>query len=43
VEIGSGVKDSRQNCFKPCQDNAACSMTDASCCNGSPSSTAICN
>lgn len=43
VEIGSGVKDSRQNCFKPCQDNAACSNTDASCCNGSPSSGATCN
>jgi hypothetical protein len=43
VEIGSGVKDSRQNCFKPCQDNAACGSTDASCCNGAPSSTATCN
>jgi len=43
VEIGSGVKDSRQNCFKPCQDNAVCSNADASCCNGSPSSGATCN
>ena len=43
VEIGSGVKDLRQNCFKPCQDDAACSATDASCCNGSPSSGATCN
>ncbi|HOE80806.1 MAG TPA: Ig-like domain-containing protein [bacterium] len=42
VEIGSGVKDIRQNCFKPCRDNAACSATQASCCQGMPDNDPEC-
>ena len=42
VEIGSGVKDIRQNCFKPCRDNATCSATEASCCQGSPNNSSQC-
>jgi hypothetical protein len=44
VEVGSGVKDSRQNCFKPCRDNANCAETSGSCCNGTARDTATtCN
>ena len=42
IEIGSGVKDSRQNCFKPCRDDGACSASSASCCNGQPFASSTC-
>lgn len=42
MEVGSGVKDSRQNCFKPCSDNAACTSTVSSCCSGQPSAATSC-
>lgn len=42
MEVGSGVKDSRQNCFKPCSDNAACISTESSCCDGQPSAATSC-
>lgn len=42
IEVGSGVKDSRQNCFKPCRDDGACSASSASCCNGYPFASSTC-
>lgn len=36
VQVGSGVKDITQNCFKP-SVGPGCSSTNASCCFGSPS------
>jgi len=45
VEVGSGVKDARQNCFKPCRDNGTCATADSSyssCCGGKPEAAASC-
>ncbi|HNW55531.1 MAG TPA: hypothetical protein PKN62_00390 [bacterium] len=42
MEVGSGVKDSRQNCFKPCRDDAACNLAESSCCGGQPQAAASC-
>jgi len=42
IEIGSGVKDIRQNCFKPCRDSATCGATAASCCQGIPDNNSEC-